>query len=98
LQYARLRTRAISAVYARSSGQRVQPDSSLVMRSIVSMATSVGEGRGSGSLSSEESGVSGIDRRGMALLSLAHVFDDINQSFLPTLLPFLALFELRLRR
>jgi FSR family fosmidomycin resistance protein-like MFS transporter len=35
--------------------------------------------------------VKGIDRRGMAVLSLAHVFDDINQSFLPALLPFLVL-------
>jgi FSR family fosmidomycin resistance protein-like MFS transporter len=39
----------------------------------------------------EESRVNGIDRRGMAVLSLAHVFDDINQSFLPALLPFLVL-------
>lgn len=35
--------------------------------------------------------VNGIDRRGMTVLSLAHVFDDINQSFLPALLPFLVL-------
>ncbi len=47
--------------------------------------------RGSGLLCWEESGVNGIDRRGMAVLSLAHVFDDINQSFLPALLPFLVL-------
>src|ERR1700694_2964789 len=39
----------------------------------------------------EERGVTGIDRRGMTVLSLAHVFDDINQSFLPALLPFLVL-------
>ena len=39
----------------------------------------------------KKSAVNGIDRRGMTVLSLAHVFDDINQSFLPALLPFLVL-------
>ena len=55
------------------------------------MGISVGGKRGSGLLCWEESRVNGIDRRGMAVLSLAHVFDDINQSFLPALLPFLVL-------
>lgn len=33
--------------------------------------------------------IMGVDRRGISLISVAHVFNDINQSIVPALLPFL---------
>lgn len=33
--------------------------------------------------------VAGVDRRGIAIISVSHVFNDVNQSIVPALLPFL---------